>query len=252
MPRLPISGSKMKKVKLGTTVQERTINEIEWLRNSRSDSIRTPGEAIDYIFGLVTGLDAEVARALDRVCIQRISSIADEINRLRPDGSEEMNIGSKRLQQEQFCALHDHLSTLYKDEEVSDGMKRVNLLGGDYVIFPSDWILLEPAASAQDCSQVGVIEIRGGAKYEAPHFIFFHNGEYSEKDKLEKATELWPRMKEVRRDEVKLVADDQGHYLNMDEHLAAPIICYFNVLDAAYYQSVNMEAPYGAVIYRNR
>ena len=58
-------------------------------------------------------------------------------------------------------------------------------------------------------------------------------------------------MTDVMRDEVKLVTDDEGHYLNMDEHLAAPIICYFNLLDASYYQSMELEPPYGAMIYRN-
>ena len=74
---------------------------------------------------------------------------------------------------------------------------------------------------------------------------------YSQKDKLQRATKLWPRMTDVMRDEVKLVTDDEGHYLNMDEHLAAPIICYFNLLDASYYQSMELEPPYGAMIYRN-
>ena len=252
MPRLPVSGMKMKKVKVGTTVQVQTADEIEFLRNVKSDSIRTPGEAIDFVFKLIMRLDPEVARSLDKTCVQGISSIDDELSRLRHDGYEKMAVASKRLQQEQFSALHEHLSNLYEDDEVAMGMRRVDLLGDDFAVFPSDWVLLEPESAAKACSQVSVIEIHGGAEYCAPHFVFFHNGEYDKNDKLEKATELWPQMKDVRRDEVKLVADDNGKYLNMKEHLAAPIICYFNLLDASYYQSVEMTPPYNAVINRIR
>lgn len=252
MPRLPVSGIKMKKIKLGTTVQEQTAREIEKLRESKPDSIRTPGEAVDFVFNLITGLDPEVARDLDRTCIRRISSLSDEMNRLRPDGSEELSVNSNRLKRDQFVALHEYLSMQYKeDEEVIMGMKRVDLIDGSYAVFPSSWLLLESEENAGYCTQVGIIEIRGGVKYDAPHFVFFHNGEFDKKHLLEQAIKVWPRMKEVMRDEVKLVADDDGNYLNMNEHLAAPIICYFNLIDTSYYQSAETEPPYGAMIYRN-
>ena len=63
-------------------------------------------------------------------------------------------------------------------------MRRVDLLGGDYAVLPSSWTLLETEECAKSCSQVGIIEIRGGAKYDAPHFAFFHNGEYSQKGQI--------------------------------------------------------------------
>lgn len=133
MPRLPVSGIKMKKIKLGTTVQEQTAREIEKLRESKPDSIRTPGEAVDFVFNLITGLDPEVARDLDRTCIRRISSLSDEMDRLRPDGSEELSVNSNRLKRDQFVTLHEYLSMQYKeDEEVVMGMKRVDLIDGSY------------------------------------------------------------------------------------------------------------------------
>lgn len=251
MGRLPLSGSKMRKIKFGTTVQATTPEKIEELRLKNPESVRSTGEAIDYLCNLLTGLQPRVARALDEACLREARQITNEMKALPVDGSEEMSFSQLELYREQFQRLHDHFSLYCEKEERPQGMRRVDLLGGDYAVLPSSWTLLETEECANSCSQVGIIEIRGGAKYDAPHFAFFHNGEYSQKDKLQRATKLWPRMTDVMRDEVKLVTDDEGHYLNMDEHLAAPIICYFNLLDASYYQSMELEPPYGAMIYRN-
>ncbi len=251
MGRLPLSGNKMKKIKYGTTVQETTPAKIDELRRKNPQSIRSTGEAIDYLCNLLTGLTPRFAKALKDTCEKEIRLITNEMRALPIDGSEELTFSTKELEREQFQRLYDHLSLYYEETIEPQGMRRIDLLGGDYAVFPSSWTLLEPNNCAESCSQVGIIEIRGGAKYGAPHFVFFHNGEYNQKDKLQCAVKLWPRMTDVMRDEVKLVTDDEGHYLNMDEHLAAPIICYFNLLDASYYQSMELEPPYGAMIYRN-
>lgn len=251
MGRLPLSGSKMKKIKYGTTVQETTPGRIDELRRKNPESIRSTGEAIDYLCNLLTGLTPRFAKVLEDTCAKEIQLITNEMRALPIDGTEELTFSTKELEREQFQRLYDHLSLYYEEAEEPQGMRRVNLLGGDYAVFPSSWTLLEPGDCAKSCSQVGIIEIRGGSKYDAPHFVFFHNGDYNQRDKLQRATKLWPRMNDVIRDEVKLVTDDEGHYLNMDEHLAAPIICYFNLLDASYYQSMELEPPYGAMIYRS-
>ena len=49
MGRLPLSGSKMKKIKYGTTVLETTPKKIDELRRKNPESIRSTGEAIDYL-----------------------------------------------------------------------------------------------------------------------------------------------------------------------------------------------------------
>lgn len=251
MGRLPLSGSKMKKIKFGTTVHELTPVKIDELRRKNPEVVRSTGEAIDYLCRLFTGLTPRVARVLDEACTGEIQRINNEIRDLPLDGSEEMTLSDRKLQREQLQRLHDHFSLYRGKEDEPQGMRRIDLLNGDYAVLPSSWILIEPEECAVSCSQVGIIEIRGGAKYDAPHFVFFHNGDYNQKDKLQRAAKLWPRMTDVMRDEVKLITDDEGHYLNMDEHLAAPIICYFNLLDASYYQSMELEPPYGAMIYRN-
>ena len=252
MGRLPLSGSKMRKIKFGTTVQATTPEKIEELRLKNPESVRSTGEAIDYLCNLLTGLQPRVARALDEACLREARQITNEMKALPVDGSEEMSFSQLELYREQFQRLHDHFSLYCEKEERPQGMRRVDLPRRRLRCPPPPLGLYWKQRNARSlAAQVGIIEIRGGAKYDAPHFAFFHNGEYSQKDKLQRATKLWPRMTDVMRDEVKLVTDDEGHYLNMDEHLAAPIICYFNLLDASYYQSMELEPPYGAMIYRN-
>ena len=59
MGRLPLSGSKMRKIKFGTTVQATTPEKIEELRLKNPESVRSTGEAIDYLCNLLTGVAAE-------------------------------------------------------------------------------------------------------------------------------------------------------------------------------------------------
>lgn len=251
MGRLPLSGNKVRKIKIGTTVQETTAAILEEIRRNNPESIRSTGEVIDYLCNLLAELTPRTAKVVDEACVGEVQLITNEMRALPLDGSEQMSFSQKELEREQLQRLHKHFSQYREKEDKPQGMKRVDLLGGDYAVFPSSWVLLEPDSCGASCNQVGIIEVRGGSKYNAPHFVFFHNGDYSQKDKLQHAVKLWPRMTDVIRDEVKLITDDEGHYLNMDEHLAAPIICYFNLLDASYYQSMELEPPYGAMIYRN-
>lgn len=47
MARLPLQGSKMNKIKFGTTVDVTTPNRIDELRSKNPEEIRSTGEAID-------------------------------------------------------------------------------------------------------------------------------------------------------------------------------------------------------------
>ena len=131
MGRLPLSGSKMRKIKFGTTVQATTPEKIEELRLKNPESVRSTGEAIDYLCNLLTGLQPRVARALDEACLREARQITNEMKALPVDGSEEMSFSQLELYREQFQRLHDHFSLYCEKEERPQGMRRVDLLGGD-------------------------------------------------------------------------------------------------------------------------
>ena len=134
MGRLPLSGSKMRKIKFGTTVQATTPEKIEELRLKNPESVRSTGEAIDYLCNLLTGLQPRVARALDEACLREARQITNEMKALPVDGSEEMSFSQLELYREQFQRLHDHFSLYCEKEERPQGMRRVDLLGGDYAV----------------------------------------------------------------------------------------------------------------------
>ena len=136
MGRLPLSGSKMRKIKFGTTVQATTPEKIEELRLKNPESVRSTGEAIDYLCNLLTGLQPRVARALDEACLREARQITNEMKALPVDGSEEMSFSQLELYREQFQRLHDHFSLYCEKEERPQGMRRVDLLGGDYAVLP--------------------------------------------------------------------------------------------------------------------
>lgn len=51
----------MNKVKIGTTIEVDTKAALDGLMQATPDSLRTPGEAIDYIANIAMGLQPRVA-----------------------------------------------------------------------------------------------------------------------------------------------------------------------------------------------
>lgn len=63
----------MNKIKIGTTVEVATPDRIKELRSKNPESIRSTGEAIDYLSVLLTGLTPRVAEAMDKACQKRFN-----------------------------------------------------------------------------------------------------------------------------------------------------------------------------------
>lgn len=90
MARLPLQGSEMNKIKFGTTVEVATPDRIEELRSKKPESIRSTGEAIDYLSVMLTCLTPRVAEAMDKACKIELQLTAQEMRHLSFDGSEEL------------------------------------------------------------------------------------------------------------------------------------------------------------------
>lgn len=56
----------MNKIKFGTTVEVATPDRIKELRSKNPESIRSTGEAIDYLSVMLTCLTPRVAEAMDK------------------------------------------------------------------------------------------------------------------------------------------------------------------------------------------
>lgn len=250
MGRLPLRGSKMNKIKYGTTVDAATPDRINELRLKNPEIIRSTGEAIDYLGAMLTGLTPRVARALDEVCKKELQLIAQEMRYLSFDGSEELSIAEIGRSRDQFLRLHDHFSLYYMAENKPRDMQRIELAKNDYAVVPSSWILIGSDENTKALSRVSAIEICGGAKQGAPHFVFLHNDCYSEDEVLELAIQKWPPLADLARD------PDVGRWNSVGEkpsvHPGIPVICFYELQDAAFYEEQGLEAPCGASVYRCR
>lgn len=125
---------------------------------------------------------------------------------------------------------------------------------GDAVIAPNDWLVANPEA-AESAHFAGVIEIKNGELYGAPHFIIFTEdepvqelGDEVKAELVARATAIWPRMKDVRADAVELKYASNGGVLNQAEFDAAPRIGVFPLYDEGSHPAGN--PPFGAVVRR--
>lgn len=82
----------MNKIKFGTTVEVATPDRIKELRSKNPESIRSTGEAIDYLSVMLTCLTPRVAEAMDKACQKELQLTAQEMRHLSFDGSEELSV----------------------------------------------------------------------------------------------------------------------------------------------------------------
>lgn len=253
MARLVKTGAGSKREKLGTTVLETTLEGLRKLQARRPDA-RSIGEAIDLVCGLLLEIDPCVAKELRDHCRSMADAYGSQIASLGIAGRNGYAFAEKTRAMKAYADLADYLNDFCPvDDDRLVGMRRVELKGGDYLVCPESWPILNEN-DAPRCSQVVVIEVAGGDDYGAPHFVYLKSGSGpitgQERDEaLELAQKAWPGMERVLLDEVPLVYDSKGRPLNEIEHLEAPIVCYFMMPEAA--QCARREdAPYGAMVFR--
>lgn len=250
MARLPLQGSKMNKIKFGTTVDVATPNRIGELRSKNPEEIRSTGEAIDYLSVLLAGLTPRVAKVMDEACNKELGLVAREIKCLSPDGSEEFFSAEIECSREQLLRFHKHFSLYYKTEGAPRNMRRIELAGNDFAVIPSSWTLIGAGEDTKTFSRVSVVEISGGAKYDAPHFVFLHNDGYVESDVLDLAIQQWPPLFDLAHD------PNVGRWNSKSDksyvYNGSPAICFYELQDASYYEARGLDAPYGAAVYRCR
>ncbi|BAK45823.1 hypothetical protein [Eggerthella sp. YY7918] len=138
--------------------------------------------------------------------------------------------------------------------EIETTLVKHIIADGDYVLAPSSWCLVNPE-DAPYAQYAGVIEIKGGERYKAPHFLFFlkdHDVKditNSERDEIiDAAASIWPDLRKVQADEVALEYGPDGGIANMAEYSAAPCIGMFGLFDQGEYPLG--EPPFGAEIVR--
>ena len=245
-----------KKVKISTTIREETSAELRRVQEVFPDDAATVGEAIDLLVGAYASLTRDDAGALaDAVRRQRESREAALALSPRPTGSE-FALAEQRLAAHALTTFSNYLYGMFGLEaRPSDGSPTDwTLADGSVVPIPDDWVVINPEDAPQ-ATHVGVIEVHNCQ--EAPHFAFFKPSSASvtasEQARLiALATKAWPPLAGVRAAEVPPAYDAQGNVTNAEEHLAAPVICFFDVLDREDYETAGIDPPCGVSVNRAR
>ena len=134
-------------------------------------------------------------------------------------------------------------------------LKIYDIADGDKVCAPCDWLVANQE-DALYCHFAGVMEIKNGEDYDAPHIIFFLEQPVSRRlsdgekaNILVAANSAWPRLAEVLADEVELEYGSDGGIINMNEYVSSPHVGFFAIHDQNEYP--NGRPPYGACIRRS-
>lgn len=129
-----------------------------------------------------------------------------------------------------------------------------DMAGGDTISVPRGWLVANPE-DAPTSKYAGVIEVKNGERYNAPHILFYSStpvdSAFTDEQRakvLVAATSVWPRLSEVQGDEVELEYGPDGGVLNMQEYTTAPKIGMFQIYDKGRYPLG--KPPYGACITR--
>ncbi len=141
------------------------------------------------------------------------------------------------------------------EKQKEPDMVRYEIESG-YVIFPKDWIVVNPEM-ARKCYYAGVVECRR-ANYNIPHFLFFTNKASRDyDDELYKEVnaaccKAWSKFHEILQKQVEPIRAANGTILNLEEWNLAPTLGYFALFeqgDPAL--PANFEFPMGAMIVHN-
>lgn len=210
--------------------------------------ISSYSDIVNFLVETFLGLNKDVKKTLLRACDLELK---DFTNTLKNESPYE-RIENKKIENEYIKLL-----SFFNDGEeleVDHKIKRIDIEDG-YVIFPDDWFVIYNN-NPEKSRYVGVVEVKNGTEYNAPHFLFFSEkpiNQLTEKDImiLDKECSLkFPKYKEILRDYVPLIFDKENKPINIEEHLASPIPGYFGIkeYDGYTYSSY----PCGAMIFRNK
>lgn len=251
---LNASKLKSKKVKLGTTVLDTTLLAIRDAQ-VRHDEAKTPGDVIDLLADLLLDVEPGVARELMNFCSEKALAISKKMGAFGMHSSEGFALAEMTREQRRYSMLADFLRG-YCDIRLpeSSDLIKLDLRDGDYAIVPASWLILNQEL-ASSCEFVYVIEIKGGSRYNAPHFIYpsDHDGDISQaerEDILARIEGVWPDISKVLAEEVALRSNENGIPLNGEEHLLGPIVCFYLLPEASRCRRPE-DAPYGAMVVRH-
>ena len=216
------------------------------------------GPMINKIIGTFCRMPKSTKKVIEKACIAEYERLTTEIEHTDVDSFHRAPLIQERDSYlEILRLLNGGTYELQEENEEKPKMKKIKLADG-YLIIPSDWIIVNPE-KAEDSRYAAVLECRNSVKYGIPHFIYFNNERYvsgyTERMRDEffsLCKKAWPKFEEIQMlsEANQLVPDpeNKGKYVNVEAHLAAPIIGLFHIGEQG--SNICGEPPFGAMIVR--
>lgn len=244
------------KVKFGTTVQTRTNELIADFRSSWPSLYRTPGAVVDEMAAVLLNVPPTVAGEVMGFCDKMLAVQEKKVDALKETGAGDLVLSDYQADIASYRRLRQHFSRMVPAgaERPNDAaMKRIDIAGESYVVFPDDWVVLNGAV-AEACEHVLAVEVKNGDRYSAPHFVYFSDvpaRQFDDDIAIKAIERVWPQVADVRKDMVEPVYDRNGVMLNMKEVSEAPYIGVFEIRDSTSFDAWEKPA-YGAMVFRSK
>lgn len=251
MPRKKIIDAKSCKFSLDVSGENKEI-----LDELTTNYMLKYGPMINKIISTFCRLPKSVKKVIEKSCLTEYERLCKEI-KLTEESFHRLPLEQERDTYLEILKLINGGIYEVIDEKETSVMTKIKLVDG-YLIIPDDWIVVNPEA-AKNCRYATVLECRNSVKYGVPHFIYFSNLKYPrdytkqmETDFFSLCQKAWPKFAEIKElsDTNKLIPypENNGQYLNLEAHLAAPTIGLFHIEEQG--ERSYGEPPYGAMIVR--
>lgn len=183
------------------------------------------GAAIDAVLGAILRLNPEMATSLYKEARKGLKAAQDALDATNREDALSRRSAAENVEGWKTVAeLFDIIADGYEEPAPmrSIGMK------GRRVLIPDapDWILINEDNAAQS-TVATIIEIKNGARFNAPHFVHFGDGGASPQTIDEAILAVYPLYSDILAARVEPVRDSDGNYLNLEELREAPVPGYF-------------------------
>lgn len=223
-----------------------TSESIELMENMRKyEDYSSYSDFVNTLILTFSCLPKEVKLSMSEMCYSEVKKINEGLDKLSVFEWQKMNGILESYNRIRVFLKQDNLI-----EKKENGLKIVDIKDG-YAIFPSDWIIVNEEL-AKSSRYVGVVEIKNGAKYNMPHFVYFsekpiNRMSQEEDDYIDKmCIRMYPDYAKVLCQYVTPKYNDDGEMINRDEVLAGPVTGHFEIPE--YKIDENNNYPYDAMV----
>lgn len=204
------------------------------------------GAAIDAIVNTVLSLSSSDAAAMCQAARRALSAAEARID--ATDRNDELAYRDATSSVKRFGGLVELFGILAGGITTSQPMRSIRMEGKRVLIPDSeDWIVINEK-DAPRSTQATIVEIKNGARFGAPHFVYFDRGTARAAEIDEAILEVYPAYSEILSARVQPAYDAHGRIINLEEYAEAPLPGYF----CAAPHDPEMGDPYGVHIIPNR